>query len=255
MSTIINGTDLTNYLIDYTPIFEPSFETKTAVNAKVKFSDYGQKYDVFKTRIALAMSVSEYEAFRTSLYEIEPTYDPGSYLYNISFSTSEQLFIPGQNITTGTCEFVSEKQLGFYDFKMNWSIYELVFAYSVPQIIAGDYTSYIQDSFNKAIKTPVDSKKMFSHQANYVSGGRFSQIRNNRFPKYEVDCYQDLVKPSDVNPLLNFYRINRSTPFQLNISNGNIFGWSGLADVMISNFNYERQQNGFYQVSYTITQR
>lgn len=253
MSLIINGTDLTQYLIDYTPIFEPAFETKTTVSTKVKYSDYGQKYDVYKTRITLAMSVYDYEVFRESLYSIAPTYDNGSYLYPISFSTSEQLFIPGQNITTGTCEFVSEKQIGFYDFKMNWCIYELVFAYSIPQIITGDYTSYIQDSFNKSIKTPVDSKAMFSHQANYVTGGRFSQVKHNRFSKYEVDCYQDLVKPYDVNQILNFYRINRSTSFSLTISDSKIFGTSGTYSVVLSDFTFERQTNGFYQLGYTIT--
>jgi hypothetical protein len=234
-------------------MFEPSFDLKTTVTTKVKYSDFGQRYDMFKTRITLAMSVTSYEQFRNAIYSIPPQYENNSYFYPISFETSEQLFIPGQNIQSGICEFVSEKQLGFYDFKMNWCVYELVFSYAIPQIITGDYTAYIQESFNSSVKSPVDSKKMFSNQASYVVGARFNQIRHNRFPEYSVECFQDLVRPSDVNSILNFYRINRGTPFQLNISNSKIFGWSGVVDVILSDLDFEREANGFYRINYKIT--
>lgn len=253
MSLIINGNDLTQYFIDYTPIFEPGWKT-TNTNISIKKQiDYGQKYDMFKTRITLAMPVNLFGEFINSISEIPSSYNNGTDLYPIQFSTTEQIFIPGQNITTGTCEFISTRQMGYYDFKMNWCVYELMFSYSIPQIITGDYTSHFQDSFNKSLKTPVNNRFLFSHQVNYVTGGRFSQSKHITPPRISIDCSQDLVKPYEINQILNFYRINRSSVFQLTINDSNIFGTSGVSDVVVSDFQFERQPTGFYQINYIIT--
>jgi hypothetical protein len=252
-SLIVNGYDLSSYLAGYSPIFEPSWIVSRASRTKRKVSDFGQKYDVHKTRLDLVMPVSAYSEFLSSVLSVNSVYTSGFDLSLIPFQTDHQLFIPGVNITSGQCEFVSERTVEYFDFFMQYCRFEVVFAYSSPYIISGDYTAQFQSAFDSSIKTPIHPRSAFGIQANHVAGSRFAQFRQIRPNEQSVDCSLDTVKPYTALQILSFVKTNRSEPFVLQIANNRIFGQAGAISAVVSDCEFVRDKNGFYSIQFTIT--
>ena len=124
---------------------------------------------------------------------------------------------------------------------------------------AGRDTTAVAFRANRGERVTVETKKQQRQNDNGITAANVNvpvSITNVFYPTAMIsalDSSEDLIKPYDVNPLLNFYRVNRSSQFQLTISDSNIFGTSIVSNVVISDFEYERQNNGFYQTTYRIT--
>jgi len=255
VSLKLNNTELSASFIDYTPVFEQSWKTKDTSNTVLKHSDHGQSLDVFKTKLTLAMPVADFNSFIDGITAVSGTYNSGVDTWVFPFETTEQLFVPGVNIASGNCEFVSYSQLGFNDFRMNRCVYELVLNYTVPQIIAGDYSAEFQSIFNSSLKSPKHYGQAFSLQVYNKPSARISYYKHIRFSRTSFNCAYDLIKPSALLPIVSFYRINRSEPFQLTISDPNIIGSSGVFSVVLHDLFFERKSNGLYDLRFSITLR